>query len=201
MPTREKIAMVHVSLMLVLLGAGGAAAGPLDPPGYAASFTCSACHGFVGNSKADTVPILAGMTPAYLTKALQDYASGKRLSTEMEPYAKMALHLGVRDVATYFAAQKREPWPGRVDPAAAARGRGAAARCAVCHGADGRGDPATGVPDLRGQPAGYLESQMRLFKADRRSPGDEALRSLKTLMRTIPDESFADLAAFFASQR
>lgn len=193
--------MVYLSLVLVLLAAGGAAAGPLDAPGYSASFTCSACHGFGGNSKADTVPILAGVTPAYLTKALQDYASGKRLSTEMEPYAKMALHLGVGEVAAYFAAQKREPWPGRVDPAAAARGKAAAAPCAVCHGPDGRGDPAKGTPDLRGQPAGYLESQMRLFKADRRSPGDEALKALKMVMKTVSDESFADLAAFFASQR
>ena len=193
--------MIHLSLVLMLLMAGVAAAGPLDQPGYAASFTCSACHGFAGNSKADTVPILAGMAPAYLTKALQDYASGKRLSTEMEPYAKMTLQTGIGDVAAYFAAQRREPWPGRVDPAATARGKAAAAPCAVCHGADGRGDPAKGVPDLRGQPAAYLESQMRLFKADRRSPGDEALKSLKALMRTIPDESIADLAAFFASRR
>jgi cytochrome c553 len=119
----------------------------------------------------------------------------------MEPYAKMALHLGAGEVAAYFAAQRREPWPGRVDPAAAARGKAAAAPCAVCHGADGRGDPAKAIPDLRGQPAAYLESQMQLFKADRRSPGDEALKALKTLMKTVPDESLADLAAFFASRR
>jgi cytochrome c553 len=193
--------MIYLSLVIVLLAAGGAAAGPLDAPGYAKSFTCSACHGFAGNSKADTVPILAGMPAAYLTKALGDYASGKRPSTEMEPYAKMALHLGASDVAAYFAAQTREPGPRRGDPAAVARGRAAAVPCAVCHGADGRGDPAKGIPDLRGQPAGYLENQMRLFKADRRSPGDESLRALKALMTTIPDESLADLAAFFASQR
>jgi cytochrome c553 len=190
-----------ISLILVLLTAGAAAAGPLDAPGYAQAFTCSACHGFAGNSKADSVPILAGMPPAYLTKALQDYASGKRPSTEMEPYAKMALHVGVAEVAAYFAGQTREPWVGRVDEAAVARGRTAAAACAVCHGADGRGDAAKGIPDLRGQPAGYLESQMRLFKADRRSPGDEALKAVKALMRTIPDERLADLAAFFASRR
>ena len=105
--------MVYLCFVLVLLATGTAGAGPLDAPGYAKAFTCSACHGFAGNSKADTVPILAGMPPAYLKKALADYASGKRLSTEMEPYSKMAIHLGVDDVAAYFAAQKREPWPGR----------------------------------------------------------------------------------------
>ena len=107
--TRKETSVTYISVLLVVLLAGSASAGALDPPGYAKSFTCSACHGFAGNSKADTVPILAGMTPAYLKKALQDYASGKRPSTEMEPYAKMAVHLGVDDIAGYFAAQRREP--------------------------------------------------------------------------------------------
>ena len=199
------LTVLYVCLVLVRLAATPttpAAAGPLDPPaGYSRAFTCSACHGAGGNSKGETVPILAGMPPAYMTKALQDYAGGKRPSTEMEPYAKMALHLGVADVAAYFAAQKREPWPGRVDAAAAGRGKVAAAPCAACHGPDGRGDLARGIPDLRGQPPGYLESQMLLFKADQRSPGDASLKAAKELMKTIPDNTFADLAAFFATQR
>lgn len=194
--------MRHVgSLILVLLLAGPASAGPLDPPGYSKAFTCSACHGFAGNSKGDTVPILAGMPAGYLKKALRDYASGARPSTEMEPYAKMTILLGVDDVAGYFAAQKREPTPGTSDPVTAARGRAAAAACTVCHGADGRGDPAKGIPDLRGQAQGYLYNQMLLFKADRRSPGDTGLQPLKTLMKTIPDETLAALAAYFAAQR
>jgi cytochrome c553 len=193
--------MVYVSVILVLLLVGSAGAGPLDPPGYGKAFTCSACHGFAGNSKGDTVPILAGLSPAYLKKALQDYASGARPSTEMEPYAKMVMVLGVDDVAGYFAAQKREPTPGRSDAAAVAGGRTAAAQCAVCHGADGRGDAAKGIPDLRGQPQGYLENQMLLFKADRRSPGDATLKPLKALMASLPDATLADLAAYFASQK
>jgi len=193
--------VIYVSLVLVLVLAGPAAAGPLDAPGYAKAFTCSACHGFAGNSKAETVPILAGMPPAYLKKALQDYASGKRTSTEMEPYGKMAVQLGVDDVAGYFAAQRREPWSGRSDAAAIARGQRASAQCAACHGADGRGDIAKGIPDLRGQPPGYLQNQMLLFKADRRSPGDEALKPVKAVMKTLADDTLADLAAFFASQR
>ena len=42
---------------------------------------------------------------------------------------------------------------------------------------------------------------MLLFKADRRSPGDEALKPLKALMKTIDDAALQDLAAYFASQR
>jgi cytochrome c553 len=189
-----------LTVLIVLLLASVASAGPLDAPGYSKSFTCSACHGFAGNSKAETVPVLAGATAAYLKKALQDYASGRRPSTEMEPYAKMAIHMGVDDVAAYFAAQTREPTGARPATDAIARGRAGAVACARCHGPDGRGDAAAGVPDLRGQPQAYLLNQMLLFKADRRSPGDPALDSLKTLMKTIPDGALADIAAYFAGQ-
>jgi cytochrome c553 len=188
-------------LLLLLLLVNAADAGPLDVPGYDKAFTCSACHGFAGNSPSDSVPVLAGMAPTYFKKALQDYAGGVRPSPEMEAYAKMALQLGVDEVAGYFAGQARTPIARTLDAAAVARGRAASVQCAACHGPDGRGDPAGGVPDLRGQPAGYLESQLRLFKADRRSPGDEALKRVKALMRTLDDATLADLAAYYAGQR
>ena len=186
---------------LILLLAAPAEAGPLDHPGYTKAFSCSACHGFGGNSRSETMPILAGMNAAYLKKALQDYASGKRVSPEMEPYSKMAIQLGADDVAGYFAAQTKQPTPIAADPAAVARGRTASQQCVACHGPQGKGDPAKNVPDLTGQPAGYLQSQMALFKADRRSPGDEALKALKAVMKTIPDAQFADLAAYYSSLR
>lgn len=189
------------SLILGLALYGGAAAGPLDAPGYAKAFSCSACHGFAGASAADTVPVLAGMPSWYLKKAIQDYAAGKRPAAEMESYAKQVMELGVDDVAAYFAAQKKQPTPVRVDPAAVARGKAASTQCVVCHGAQGKGDPAKGIPDLTGQPPGYLKNQMLLFKADRRSPGDETLKALKALMKTIPDDAFGDLAAYYSSLR
>ena len=193
--------IIALAFLLLLLAAPAAVAGPLDHPGYAKAFSCSACHGFAGNSRSNTMPILAGMNAAYLKKALQDYASGKRPSPEMEPYSKMAIQLGADDVASYFASQTKQPTQVSVDPAAVARGRTASQQCVVCHGAAGKGDPTKGVPDLTGQPAGYLQAQMLLFKADRRSPGDDTLKALKTLMMSIPDAQFADLAAYFSSLR
>jgi cytochrome c553 len=192
---------ILVLAFLLLLAVSPAAAGPLDHPGYTKAFSCSACHGFAGNSHSDTIPILAGMNAAYLEKALRDYASGKRVSPEMEPYSKMAIQLGVADVAAYFAAQTKQPTPVAADAAAVARGREASKACVICHGLSGKGDTSKGVPDLTGQPAGYLRSQMLLFKADRRSPADELLKAVKTLMKSIPDEQLADLAAYYSSLR
>jgi cytochrome c553 len=189
------------SLLLVLVLAGSAGAGPLDMPGAPQALVCSACHGFAGESRSNTMPILAGIAPWYFKKAIQDYAAGKRPSPEMEPYAKMVLQSGVDDITAYFAAQARTPSPVKLDPAAVERGRAAAVQCTLCHGVSGKGDASKGVPDLTGQPPGYLRNQMLLFKADRRSPGDEQLKSVKALMRTIPDEQIADLAAYWSSVR
>jgi cytochrome c553 len=186
-------------LVAALMVAAPAGAGPLDTPGYAKAFTCSACHGPAGQSPSDAMPIIAGMAPAYFKKAIGDYASGRRPSPEMEPYAKMVTELGVDEVAGYFAAQPRRPTAVKADAAAVARGKTAATQCGGCHGADGRGDADKLVPDLRGQPPGYLRTQMLLFKVDKRSPGDEQLKALKAVMRTIPDETFTDLAAYYST--
>jgi len=192
---------ILLALLLVLVAASAAFAGPLDAPGATKALTCSACHGMAGQSPSSSMPIIAGILPAYFKKAIEDYATGKRPSPEMEPYAKMVQELGVDDVGAYFAAQKRQPTTIPADAAAAERGKAAAAQCAVCHGPDGRGDPAKIIPDLRGQPAVYLQRQMLLFKADTRSPGDANLKALKALMKTIPDETLGDLAAYFSSVR
>ena len=159
-----------LALLVVLIAAGSSFAGPLDTPGATKALTCAACHGPAGQSPSNTMPILAGISTEYFKKAIEDYATGKRVSPEMEPYAKAVKVLGVDEVAGYFAAQKKEPTSIRADAAAAERGKAAAAACALCHGPDGRGDPAKTIPDLRGQPPGYLKSQMLLFKADKRSP-------------------------------
>jgi cytochrome c553 len=177
------------------------AAGPLDDPGAMKAITCSACHGVAGNSRSDAMPIIAGLDPAYFKRQIESYAAGKRLSPEMEPYAKEVLVLGVDDLAVYFARQKMEPTPIRAAPEAIERGRTSAAQCVVCHGQDGKGDRAKLIPSLNGQPPGYLRQQMVLFKLDRRNPGDPVLAAQKALMRTIPDTTFDDLAAYYSSLR
>src|SRR5262245_26369379 len=180
---------VMATITAIAIGAlaGAATAGPLDQPGFAKSLTCSACHGAAGNSRSDYMPIIAGMNPAYFKKQIEAYATAKRPSPEMEPYAKMVQVLGVDDIARYFAAQAMQPTPVPANAAAVERGRAAAAQCAICHGADGEGDAAKVIPGLAGQPPGYLADQMALFKQDRRNPDDAPLKAMKALMRGIPD--------------
>jgi cytochrome c553 len=201
LPGSAAFALILLTAILAVGPSDAVAAGPVDTPGFSKVFTCSACHGAGGNSPSDSMPTLAGMHPAYFKKQIQDYATGKRPSPEMEPYAKMVLLLGVDEIASYFAGQSRQPTTIAVSPVAVERGRVASAQCVICHGSDGRGDPAKLIPDLAGQPPGYLRMQMLLFKADKRSPGDANVAAVKALMKTIPDETFTDLAAYYSSLR
>src|SRR5438552_3144761 len=199
---RTTIRLVAGSLSLMTgLAAGAAAAGPLDVPGATKALACSACHGPGGQSPSSTIPIIAGIAPWYFKKAVEDYAAGRRPSPEMEPYAKYVREAGVDDLAAYFASQSRQPTAVKVDAGAVERGRVASQQCVVCHVESGKGDPAKGIPDLRGQPPGYLANQMLLFKADQRSPGDPTLKALKELMKSVPDDQIADLAAYYSSLR
>ncbi len=199
--TRTVIALAATALALAAGFGAADAAGPLDDPAFAKVITCGACHGVNGNSKSDMQPIIAGLDAAYFKRQIENYATGKRPSPEMEPYAKQVQFLGVEWISGFFAAQKREPTPLRAQPEAVARGRTVAAQCVICHGESGRGDAARLIPGLAGQPPGYLAQQMVLFKADTRDPGDPLLAAKKALMRTIPDGQFPDLAAYYSSLR
>jgi cytochrome c553 len=200
--TTTRIGIFAIAALALAAGLGAAeAAGPLDDPAFAKVITCGACHGINGNSKSDMQPIIAGLDPAYFKRQIENYATGKRPSPEMEPYAKQVQFLGVDQIAAFFAAQKREPTPLGTQPEAVARGRAGAAPCVICHGQDGRGDVARLIPALAGQPPGYLAQQMLLFKADTRDPGDPLLSAKKALMRTVPDGQFPDLAAYYSSLR
>jgi cytochrome c553 len=199
--TPRCIALAAAAALGALAGSAAHAAGPLDERGALQSITCAACHGQAGNSRSSAMPIIAGQDAASLKKQIEDYAAGKRVSAEMEPYAKQVLNIGVDDVAAYFASRRREPTPITQPADAVARGRSAAAQCTVCHGSQGQGDPAKLIPSLAGQAPGYLREQMLLFKQDKRSPGDPTLAALKALLKTIPDETLGDLAAYYSSLR
>jgi cytochrome c553 len=206
MPTARLAALC---LALLVVGSLAAPAGAQGPASTLMPFdttvvrviTCAACHGVNGNSKSDAMPIIAGMDAAYFKKQVQAYAANARPSPEMGPYSKQILDIGVDAVAAFFAAQRMEPTPVKVDAAAVARGRTASAPCVICHAANGKGDLAKGIPSLAGQPPGYLRDQIRLFRQDARNPGDAALAAMKALMKSIPEAQEADLAAYYSSLR
>jgi cytochrome c553 len=190
-----------LAALVVVFAALAAHAGPLDAPGASKTLICSACHGFNGNSPGGAMPILAGMAPSYFKKSINDYASGKRPSPEMEPYAKYVIQFGLDEIADYFAVQRRQaPAKTKADGKMLSRGATLASQCVTCHGSQGEGDAFRAVPKLQGQPAPYLKSQMALFGGDKRKLEDaEQEKIKKTMFKGLDAADYADLAAYYAT--
>lgn len=76
------------------------------------------------------------------------------------------------------------------DPAA---GRKVAARCQACHGIDGLAKLPI-APNLAGESAGYLSTQLKAFKDGKR---ENAMMTV--VVKDLTDEQIADVAAWYES--
>lgn len=146
---------------------------------------CGACHGQGGNSGSPAYPKLAGQEPTYLAKQLHDFKSGARDNAIMKGQVSGLSDQDIADIAAYYATQKIEI--GKTDPELLALGekiyRGGnmstgLAACSGCHGPSGQGLDGAGFPALGGQHAGYIEAQLKAFRAaGREDLGDVVKRN------------------------
>lgn len=73
-------------------------------------------------------------------------------------------------------------------------GQAKSVTCMACHGPDGN-SPNPEWPSIAGQHAGYLDQQLRLFRA-----GERQNVLMTPMAMILTDEDIADLAAYFSSQ-
>ena len=161
--------------------------------GKAKSVTCAACHGTDGNSAIPMNPKLAGQHTNYLVKQLTEFklasqTGGKegRNNAVMNGMAAALSEQDIQDLAAYFSAQ--EPTASEASEEFVELGnklylggdleRGITA-CIACHGPRGDGVSLAGFPDISGQHAAYIESQLKAFRS-----GDRA-NSLNGMMGDI----------------
>ena len=173
---------------------------------------CERCHAGHGRGQSD-IPILAGQKPAYLRRALEDFASGRRGSGVMQSAAARideALRHGLADRYARRAglverpivdpAERGRPAPGAADATAAAVvAHGVpdldVPPCASCHAPGKRED----YPILAGQKAAYLAARLRGFRrdaheVDARRPDEP----MPTIARRLPERLIEPLARYFA---
>ncbi len=74
-------------------------------------------------------------------------------------------------------------------------GRAKAAACTVCHGQAGL-STAPNAPHLAGQPALYLEEQLKSYRS-----GQRRHEVMAVVAKPLSDADIADLAAWYASIR
>lgn len=168
---------------------------------------CQACHGADGGGQAAAgFPRLAGLDAVYLARQLDDYASGSRDDAVMQPIAR-ALSAGERRaVAAYYSRLPVPATPPSARPPAdgpgarlATRGRWAdrVPACEQCHGPGGVGVGA-GFPPLAGQPAAYIEAQLKAWQRGTRR--NDPLQLMQHLSRALSARDIAAVAQWFAAQ-
>ncbi|GGN35693.1 c-type cytochrome [Deinococcus daejeonensis] len=159
-------------------------AGPADfTRGEAIAASCSGCHGPTGRA-----PVLKGEPAVQIQNALLAFRSGTRRNGTMQGVAGRLSDQDIADVAAFYAGPPPTPAPATppaaptpappststAAPAPGALGRtlyleGAPARdvlaCAVCHGEDGRGADAVGIPAIAGLSAASVLETLRAYHA------------------------------------
>lgn len=127
---------------------------------------CFICHGMDGESSSPVFPRLTAQRASYIARQLEDYRSGKRESTTMQPLVSDLSSEDFVALGRYFES-KPARWHETPDPPLAQVGafifsRGnpysGVAACAGCHGKDGHGSDQ--LPRLAGQHAEYVEKQL-----------------------------------------
>ncbi|WP_455274241.1 c-type cytochrome [Rhizobium herbae] len=165
--------------------------------------SCEGCHSTTRLDETSLIPRLAGQSETYLRDSLEAYATGKRPSGIMET-ALSRISVGERHRLSKYFADQSMPAGTRPDAETVNRGkilaergdktRGIAA-CAACHDTAGVNEA---YPRLAGQPAPYLENQLRLFLNGNR--GGAAFADVMTsAVAGLSNDDIRTLAAYYGS--
>lgn len=170
---------------------------------------CTNCHDKDGASTSLNVPIIAGMSAAYITDEIADYKKKERpcpdtevrtgdkkgTKTNMCDVVKDLSDADVKGVAAFFAGKKFVPAQQSFDAAQAKKGQGIAQQnCEKCHSKNGSlADDDSGF--LAGQWTPYLKEQLTLFTSGKRTADPK----MKPVIAKLDNDAFDALLNFYAS--
>jgi cytochrome c oxidase subunit 2 len=168
---------------------------------------CLLCHGSAANGNAGIrAPKLSGVEPWYLTRQLENFASGIRgmpgaddSGHEMGPVGMRVKQEGTLPDAVAFIGSLPPKKPAPTIAGDAAHGKQLYAACAACHGAKGQGNAALQSPALAARSDWYLVTQLKNFReglrgADSRDTFGAQMRAIVT---SLPDDkAITDVVAY-----
>ncbi len=177
-----------------------------DPEaGESLSQPCAACHGPDGNSPQAQWPNIAGQHASYTYQQLKDFKAGEeRSNAQMTGMVADLSDEDMRDLAAYYANQPQKTM-GASDEDRVEQGqkiylggiqdKGVAA-CVACHGPRGRGNPAADYPDVGGQYAQYLITQLEQFRSGERA--NDRAGMMRSLASEMSDEEIRAVSEYMA---
>ncbi|MEK9654423.1 MAG: c-type cytochrome [Halieaceae bacterium] len=187
----SKTTLCLAALLSLLVTSNTSASGGDVEAGQAKAATCVACHATDGNSAVPTFPKLAGLGHKYLLKQMKDIRDGRRPVALMAGQVDNMTDEDLSDIAAFYNAQTRSG--GMADPDKVDLGRkvylaGIAERqvpaCSGCHSPTGNGNGPAGYPALAGQHAGYIASQLKMFRKGYEDPAGRTNGGEAKIMRT-----------------
>jgi cytochrome c553 len=201
----EQLPALKTADYLALSGRYGAAELLLpqgEPQGFDAG-VCARCHGADGHGRQQAFPNIAGLSPDYITAQLRAFRDGTRQSGFMQPVAAALSEDAILEAAAYFAGLPRRGAGGTLgaDPKLMAEGEalvneGAADRSGpACSGCHGKGNPS--APQIAGQPADYVLTQLQLYSNGVRSATPEA-QTMSRIAGAMTEAQMKAVAAYLA---
>jgi len=178
--------LLGISMLMLCSHGPSALSAEGDPAaGKRRTVTCNGCH---GQAAMKNVPSLGGQNAVYFIAAMIAYQDGVRTHATMRDVAKAWSMQDLKNFAAWYA----EPLAPAVDPPAG-NAPPAAARCATCHGADGRETATPDVPRIAGEKAGYLTQVLQEYRA-----GTRTHEVMKQQAADLSDDDIAALARHFS---
>ncbi len=171
--------------------------------GQTKAITCGACHGPDGNSVNPAWPSIAGQHPTYVVEQLEAFKNGTRKDPLMMGQAMLLSDEDMRNLAVYFA-DKTTATKVIADPSTLEHGqrlyRGGSREnqtpaCIACHGPNGRGNPASSYPSLKGQYAVYIAKQLRDYASGARR-SDGPTRVMRDIAAKLSEEDIVAVSSY-----
>ncbi len=153
--------------------------------------SCAACHGENGVSSNTDWPNLAGQQADYLYQQLILFKQGERENVLMG--ASLLANYSEEDlrfIADRYSNMEFASYV--VEDAFELPGAHVRARCVSCHGMTGR--TVTGLwPNIAGQQAGYLSSQLLAYKN-----GDRIHPTMQVIASELSEQQIKDVAEYYS---
>jgi len=168
------------------------------------SESCVACHGANGISVNPIWPNLAGQHPKYIKSQMLEFkkgANGNRNNSIMYGITSALSDDDIESLALYYSSLEKSVGTTKDEYFQTGQDiyRGGVMEykiqaCIACHGPNGQGNYAAGIPSLSCQHAQYIEKQLKDFRSGTRS--NDPNKMMRNIVHRMTDDEIKSVAEY-----